>query len=150
MRETCLENTFISIRTMQWGADIWLKCGLISLKVSGCHVTTNILQQTNFFEEHLEFIKTDQKRHDPDSSTEKATYYRKTWPSWQVITSYNAEPFCQIALCKKKCNKVLTGGESISQLVFYKKLYVKDVKIKDVLKTKEEKDVGKVTQLQSH
>lgn len=37
---------------------------------------------------------------------------------------------------------MLTGGESIWQPVFYKKLYVKDVKINEVLKTKEEKDVG--------
>lgn len=35
----------------------------------------------NFFEEHLEFVKIDQKRHNPDLSTEKATYYRKTRPS---------------------------------------------------------------------
>lgn len=37
---------------------------------------------------------------------------------------------------------MLTGGESIEQLVFYKKLHVKDVKINEVSKTKEEKGVG--------
>lgn len=37
---------------------------------------------------------------------------------------------------------MLTGGESIEQLVFYKKLHVKDVKINEVLKTEEEKGVG--------
>lgn len=61
MREICLENTFVTIRTIQCGVDIWLKCGLISLKISGCYITTNILQQTNIFEEHLEFIKIDQE-----------------------------------------------------------------------------------------
>lgn len=102
MRETCLENTFITIKTIQWGADIWLKCGLISLKISGCHVTTNILQQTNFFEEHLEFIKIDQKRHNPDSSTEKATYYRKTWPSWQVSNILQCRAFLSNCLIWKE------------------------------------------------
>lgn len=39
---------------------------------------------------------------------------------------------------------MLKGGESIEQPVFFfiKKLYVKDVKINEVLKTKEEKYVG--------
>lgn len=90
-----------------------VKCGLISLKIFGCYVTTNICNRQTSFEEHLEFVKIDQKRHNPDSSAEKERDHRKTWSSWQVITSYNTEPFCQIALCKNKCNKVLTGGESI-------------------------------------
>lgn len=102
MRETCLENTFITIKTIQWGADIWLRCGLISLQISGCHVTTNILQQTNFFEEHLEFVKIDQKRHNPDSSTEKATYYRKTWLSWQVNNILHCRAFLSNCLMWKE------------------------------------------------
>lgn len=49
---------------------------------------------------------------------------------------------------KGNMTKVLTGGESIEQpslvffFFFYKKLYVKDVKINEVLKNKEEKYVG--------
>lgn len=42
-RDTCLENTFITIETIQRGADIWLNCGLISIKISGCHVTNELL-----------------------------------------------------------------------------------------------------------
>lgn len=59
-----------------------------------------------------------------------------------AMTSQSAEPFCPTAKCKNKRNKVLTGGESIEQLVFYKKLHVKDVKINEVLKTKDGKGVG--------
>lgn len=61
MTEICLGNTFDTIRIIQCGVDIWLKCGLISFKISGCNIITSLLQQTNILKEHLEFIKIDQK-----------------------------------------------------------------------------------------
>lgn len=61
-----------------------------------------------------------------------------------MLRSYKAEPSCQTALGKKKCNKSAQRWRKYSTtgLFFYKKLYVKHVKINEVLKTKEEKYVG--------
>lgn len=125
MREICLENTFVTIRTIQWGEDIWLQCGLISLKTSGCYITTNILQQTNIFEEHSEFIKIDQKDTIQTHQLKRQPMMdRQTDMSWQLVRSYNAEPSCQIALGKRKCKKSAHRWRkylTTSLFFFYKK-----------------------------
>jgi len=68
---------------------------------------------TDFFEEHLEFIKLDQKDTVQIHQLKRQHVIERHDHREKSVTSYVAEPCYQIALCKKKCKKVLTGGESI-------------------------------------
>lgn len=101
------------------------------------------MQQADIFKEHLAFIKIDQKDTIQIHQLERQHITdRQVCPD--KLRPHNAEPSCQTSgknKCKKKCSQVekVLNNQSF---FFYKKLYVKDVKINEVLKTKEEKYVG--------